>query len=88
MWALGCLTYIVLFGGFPFYNDEDDRGKTVRSLKDKIREGKYDFPTGNEPGANGTQGRTWTEALDQCHGRGRAGPRPGAGQGKGPQKRH
>jgi len=54
MWALGCLTYIVLFGGFPFYNDEDDRGKTVRSLKDKIRMGRFEFPSGNEPGANGT----------------------------------
>jgi serine/threonine protein kinase len=58
MWALGCLTYIVLFGGFPFYNDEDDRGRTVKSLKDKIREGKYLFPTGNDPGANGACGMT------------------------------
>ena len=100
MWALGCLTYIVLFGGFPFYNDEDDRGKTVRSLKDKIREGKYDFPTGNEPGANGTPrenvDRGQARPLEPGHGAGawrwpppslfqkRLEPGQGAGAGRWP----
>jgi len=53
LWALGCLTYIVLFGGFPFYNDQDDRGRTIVSLKEKIHNGRYAFPVGNELGANG-----------------------------------
>lgn len=52
VWALGCLTYIVLFGGFPFYNDQDDRGRTVMSLKEKIHNGRYAFPSGQELGAN------------------------------------
>lgn len=56
LWALGCLTYIVLFGGFPFYNDQDDRGRTVMSLKDKIHNGKYAFPSGQELGANVSEG--------------------------------
>lgn len=51
VWALGCLIFIVLFGRFPFYNDEDDRNGNMMSIKDKIRHGRYSFPKGNEAGA-------------------------------------
>lgn len=51
VWALGCLMYIVLFGRFPFYTDEDVGANNVMNIKDKIRRGKYSFPTGREPNA-------------------------------------
>jgi len=48
VWALGCLLFILLYGSFPFFNDEDNRGNRLRDITEKIKTGEFTFPCNEE----------------------------------------
>lgn len=60
VWALGCLIFVVLFGRFPFFDDEDARtGANIPNIRDKIRRGDFSFPRETDDG-----GQVSAEARD------------------------
>jgi len=44
VWALGCLVFILLYGTFPFFNDEDPEGNRLVDITEKIKSGHFTFP--------------------------------------------